>query len=537
MRTALIFPPGASPTYTPLGIATLHAFLRSRSGRDETSALDLNIATWHWLADQDPAAANILQSMPRESETFFELQFFSALKNTWGGLQDRVQSLKRDAGVYLEKDSISGDLEALLDFLYVKTLLNDPELIGISLMFLDQLPFALALAKYIKQVEQGSGRRAIVLGGAAVSATYPEEILAACPFLDYIIAGEGEGPLSALVNREPLSGIPGLLYRDGDRIQAVRHRPAAFCDEAFPYPDFSNFDTSLYFNPQPVLPLVLSRGCGWNRCKFCAHNFSFAGYRVKEIDSIVDYISGIQAKTGISHFYFADQYIKPQTLEALSDALIWNHSSIHFHVMGRPTADYTPALLEKAAIAGCRWISWGVETGSQRLLDLVGKGTQREQVAQVLKDTASAGIANLMMMIFGLPTSTDADLDDTFSFIDDVYPYIAAMTASSFVLFDGTPFARHPSKYGLLPAGPQTVLQMPRGDIHSRRLSFKEGTVEADARLPRGPGEVALWEKRRPWLGPPPFMESLTCEHFLLYSSMTLEPSHSRPLSPMTRSA
>ncbi|HCF95826.1 MAG TPA: B12-binding domain-containing radical SAM protein [Verrucomicrobia bacterium] len=536
MRTTLIFPPEASPSYTPLGVATLASFLRERRPNDTVVTLDLNIECWHFLARKELPTASPLLALPTNSHSFFEMPTYGSIRSAWAALQQQFQQLRQDAKHYLQTAESTPALDELLAWATARILHNDPELVGFSVMFLDQMPFALALAKSIAQSDPNATHRRIILGGAAVSAVYPQELLAQCPFLDLIVEGEGEGPLLALSKQIPPDQIPGIYHKFDQEIRFNRANQPFFLDASYTLPEFSDLDLALYLNPEPVLPVVLSRGCGWNRCKFCAHNFSFAGYRVKEIDAIVDYLAQIQSATGCCHFYFADQYVTPLTLDKLSDALLWRQLRIQFHVMGRPTADYTPALLEKASSAGCRWISWGVETGSQRLLDLVGKGTRVGEVAQVLKDASQAGIANLMMMIFGLPTSTDQDLDETFAFVDDVYPSIAAMTASSFVLFDGTPFARNPSKYDLEITGHQDLLHLPGGHVRTRRLHFHT-TASTEALPSRGQLEIARWERRRPWLGDPPFAESLPCEHFLLYSCLQLDPSNSTPLSPLPRTA
>ena len=129
-------------------------------------------------------------------------------------------------------------------------------------------------------------------------------------------------------------------------------------------PDFEVFDLARYPNPTPVLPIVMSRDCSWRRCRFCAHNFSFGGYRIKPISQVVDELESLISRHGASHFYFADQYISAATLEKLSDEILQRNLSVRFHLMGRPTRDHTPKRLTKAADAGCRWISWGIETGN-----------------------------------------------------------------------------------------------------------------------------------------------------------------------------
>jgi hypothetical protein len=195
-------------------------------------------------------------------------------------------------------------------------------------------------------------------------------------------------------------------------------------------------------------------------------------------------------------------------------------------------AAYTPARLEKLAASGCRWISWGVETGSQRLLDLVHKGTQVPVIEQVLRDSHAAGISNLAMMIYGLPRSTPTDLQATFGLLERVYDQVDATTASAFALFEGTVFGRRAREFGLTVTGRQVELRVGPRAIHSGRLEFREQAEDGSLRPPCGPIEVAQWQHRRAWLGEPPFLEGLPCEHYLLYVSGRHAALRSAPLSP-----
>ena len=125
----------------------------------------------------------------------------------------------------------------------------------------------------------------------------------------------------------------------------------------------------------------------WRKCGFCAHNFSFSGYRGKAPSSLAEELAFYGERYDVRHFYFADQYLDARYLERFADELLSRRMKIFFHFMGRPTSDYTPERLEKIARAGCSWISWGVESGSQRLLDTAGKGTVVSDVLNVLRNS------------------------------------------------------------------------------------------------------------------------------------------------------
>lgn len=537
MRIALVFPPQASPTYVPLGIASLVSYLHTNVPTAQVSVCDLNIDLWRELASQIPHGESFWDFMRGVTGAFFDQAAYGQHQPVWGMLAAEMSHLNQQAKAYVQLGDCPLSVAATLDASVEAICEDDPEIIGFSVMFLDQLAFALALALRIRKLGDKRGTTpSLILGGAAMSALCVDELLDAAPFIDAVLPGEGERALALLCEGASLAAIPGMRTASTPDL-AGNVSPIPVGAETIGMPDFNTLDLAAYPNPTPVLPLVLSRDCDWGRCRFCAHNFSFHGYRRKDATVFVDEIETLVTRHGASHFYLADQYVSAPTLEKLSDEILRRNLSIHFHLMARPTQDHTPARLAKAAAAGCRWISWGIETGSQRLLNLVRKGTRREVIERLMQDSHQAGIANLMMMIFGLPTSTSDDLDQTFDMIEQVHPYVDAIKASSFVLFDGTPFAQGPERFGMIVTGRQELLRIAGKPVHSSRLSFMARAADGTRVPPPGPIEVSRWMQRKRWLGEPSFLDSLCCEHFLLYSANGKADSQDRPIRPLPRRA
>ena len=158
-------------------------------------------------------------------------------------------------------------------------------------------------------------------------------------------------------------------------------------------------------------------------------------------------------------------------------------------------------------------------------------------MARVLQDSHRAGIVNTMMLIFGLPTSTEDDLQETFRFIDDVYPEVDTITASSFVLFQGTDFARQARQFQLLITGRQELFRLGEHPVHSTRLTFMRKDSSGGILPPIGPTEVSRWMQRRPWLGEIPLLETLCCEHFLIYSALRRAAPQITPIHPFREKA
>ncbi len=518
MRGVLVFAPHASPTYVPLGLATLVAHVRARAPGCELVPLDLNLALWERQAAGDADLAACRDFMRGLSGDFYDLAAHAAHRPTWqrgaAGLRRLVEQSRR----YLERDELDIELRAALAHAAGLVVQEQPDWIGFSVMYPEQVLFSLALAKHLDgEVYRGS-RPAIVLGGATASALDAGELLRACPFLDAVFCGEGEPGLAGLLRGLAPAAIPGLVYRRDGEVVSNR-KPDTLAAAALSLPDFAELDPRRYDNPTPVLPVVYSRGCKWRRCRFCAHNHSYSGYRRQAADRLADHLGDLQARWGASHFYFADQYVDAEDMADLARAILARDLRLSFHVMGRPTAAYTPERLELMARAGCCWISWGVETGSARLLEVCGKGTTPGEVRQVVADAARVGIFNLLMMIFGLPTSEPADLQATLDLMADLADATGAVTSSRFQLFARTPFAAQADRYGLRITGREALFARGEHTVHSLRLSHQERAADGSWRPPRGGLEVAEWERFRRWCTLGPDLDGLCTEHLLLHTA------------------
>nr|WP_321396141.1 radical SAM protein [uncultured Desulfobacter sp.] len=530
MRAVLVFPPKAGATYVPLGIASLAPYISARVPDADVRLIDLNIALWHLLASGDPEGHDLIAFTQGKAGQFLDHGQTRYYKQVWDRLRGRMTHVGEQAGLYLETGEADQEFLSILGWQVDQILSLEPGFIGISVLFPEQVSFAAALARALKQSMniKGLSRVKIVLGGAMMSAMPVTELLEAIPEIDAVVCGEGEEAVAALCEGRPLNTIPGLIYRESDHIH-VNKKAQTLSLKALPAPDFSGLDLDMYFNPVPVLPVLFSRGCAWRRCRFCSHNFSFGGHRKKEVHDFVAEMDAYTRSFGVRHFYFADEYITADDMDAICQEIMVQGLNIHFHILGKPTADCTLARLALWSAAGCRWIGWGIETGSQRLLDLINKGTRVGEIESVINHSASVGISNLGLMIFGLPTSTDEDLNLTLDFLSRTYPSYSGLTASAFVLFEKTYFARNAGQFGMHIEGRTPLLHSNGRGVCSFRLKFKEIASDRSLRAPRGAIEVARWQQFRKWLGDPPLLEQLPTEHYLIHvsasGSMQKDPS------------
>lgn len=521
MRGVLVFAPNANPTYVPLGLATLSAHVKESAPDCRLLPLDLNLALWDRLAQADVDAGACRDFMQGRTGDFFDPLQYQPAQAAWNLAAGLLARLTTASRLYLEKDELGADLRAALAFCAERVMGEDPQWVGFSVMYPGQVLFTLALARYLAEEvfdPDAASRPRLVLGGATASALHPEEILRACPFLDAVFRGEGETAVVQLLRGHDFATVAGLSFRRDGKVVTNR-KPDTLPPAALALPLFEDLDPRAYHNPAPVLPVVFSRGCLWRRCRFCAHNLSYSGYRRQAAARFADYLGELQTRWNCNHFYFADQYVAAEDLEKISQAILERGLRLSFHVMGRPTAAYTPQRLELVARAGCRWISWGVETGSARLLEVCGKGTTPAEIRQVVGDAGKVGIFNLLMLIFGLPTSKEEDLQATMDLVADLGEAAGSVTSSRFQLFEKTPFAAQAERYGLHVAGREVLFRRNGQEVHSLRLFHQELATDGSWRPPQGSLEVARWENFRRWSGLYSPLDDLCCEHTLLYAA------------------
>jgi len=205
MRVALAFSPNANPTYIPLGISSLSSYIKESSPGINLISVDLNAATWNWLIDQKKEYQLFREFMQGRYGSFYDEIQYRTHQLIWKQLFALLEQYNLEARFYLERETLTTELQRLLDFQSNLVLENDPELIGFSIMYPRQITFALALAKYLNSTSSfptGCSRETakpkIVLGGAMISALQTEDILHMCPFVEAVLDGEGDARRGAI---------------------------------------------------------------------------------------------------------------------------------------------------------------------------------------------------------------------------------------------------------------------------------------------------------------------------------------------------
>jgi radical SAM superfamily enzyme YgiQ (UPF0313 family) len=247
---------------------------------------------------------------------------------------------------------------------------------------------------------------------------------------------------------QEIYSAPNLIYRENGSIKRNDPAPAPSMD-GLPGPDFSDLPLDEYLAPGPVLPYMTARGCPWGRCSFCTHHHSYLKYRQRPVELVVEDLAALKRIYGCRRFNLIDEMIPPGRLRRLSSAIKAAGIDICYSAYAKPVKAFDQRLLCQAADSGCRLILWGVESASQRILDLMEKGTNAADMSIVLESARKCGIRSLVFVMFGFPGETEEEFLKTISFLEQHKQAISALSKGTFVLLEGSRIYRDPEKYGI----------------------------------------------------------------------------------------
>ena len=242
------------------------------------------------------------------------------------------------------------------------------------------------------------------------------------------------GPAS---DRLVKDGVPVL--KDGAELLRYLGGKENFTDSYAP--DFSQFPEEDYLSKEMIYPIRSSFGCNYKACAFCTHHTNVP---YKEIDP--DDIKKTILDNKIKNLFFIDDTIPAKRLSDLANTL--KPLGVKWWCQTRPTRDLL-GLFPRLRESGLVSISFGVESGSQRMLDLMRKGTKAEDVSEVLTASHRAGIRNIVFVMFGFPGETEASFTETMDFLRANSDNLDIISAAIFGLQKGSYVYDHPDEFGV----------------------------------------------------------------------------------------
>ncbi len=286
----------------------------------------------------------------------------------------------------------------------------------------------------------------LIVGGSYFNDPTIADAWLALPGISAVVAGEAEPyvvPLvRAAVSGGALEAFPGVWTRTSGRQPALPLRDL----DSIPFADYSDFPWTLYH--RRIVPIMTGRGCGWGVCTFCSDVTTVAGrtFRSRSPDNVLDEIGHQAGRHDANLFVMLD-------LKLNSSLPVW-HGLLDGMPKLVPDARWTASVhvgleeenglsldeLRAARAAGLVRMTTGLESGSQRIANAMGKGTNLARTSRFIRDAHAAGISLRTTVIAGYPGETASDVQKTAAFLREHAFGIERVMVNRFSIMPGTRF-------------------------------------------------------------------------------------------------
>lgn len=300
---------------------------------------------------------------------------------------------------------------------------ENPDVIGIT----GTTPSSESMKKAAVDIRDRLPKAAIVVGGAHITAM-PEETMASGLF-DVGVIGEGETTFLDLVRHiekqglKHLEAVDGIVFNENGRVVFTGRRPFIEQLDEIPFPARDLLPPLTAYHPTPAsykkLPLavvITSRGCPF-KCKFCDRAIFGATYRGRSAGNVMDEVESLVKDYGAREIRFFDDTftMDKKRVMMICDEFERRNIRIPWTCLTRVNT-VTRELLMRMRKAGCWQVLYGLESGDQKMLDLLHKGTTVEQNTRAVQWAKEAGMSVRGDFIVGTPGDTLESMEKTLAF-------------------------------------------------------------------------------------------------------------------------
>jgi radical SAM superfamily enzyme YgiQ (UPF0313 family) len=299
---------------------------------------------------------------------------------------------------------------------------RQPDIVGVTS---STLTYQAAL-KLVKVAKEVCPNCVTVAGGAHVT-FWDDKALEECPELDIVVRKEGENTLLEVVQRiaagKSYQDVVGTTCRKDGKIVRNSDRPYIEDLDALPFPARHLWPMERFREYEDILYLATSRGCVY-WCEFCSTvRMHGRKYRMRSPKNVVDELEVLHKTYGISKFTFCDDAftVDQQRTEILCNEILSRGLKIQWNC-GTRVDMITRELLVKMKDAGCITVWFGVESGTQQVLDAMKKGISPELTIKVLGWVRELGMQPIPNVILGFPGETKESAWKTIKFVEKISP-------------------------------------------------------------------------------------------------------------------
>ena len=259
---------------------------------------------------------------------------------------------------------------------------------------------------------------------------------------DFILLGEAEMSLLELVNaleknEKDFFTIEGLAFKQNNAVVKTAHRNVMKELDALPFPAWDIIDMEPYRKMWMKhagyfsMNMGTTRGCPF-KCNWCAKPIYGNRYNSRSVQNVVDELQLLKEKFQFDHIWFCDDIfgLKPGWVNEFADTVEKEKLSFKFKMQGRVDLMLQENNIKDLARAGCNNVWMGAESGSQKILDAMDKGTTVQQIYDATSLLKKNGINPSFFIQFGYPGETKDDIEKTIQMINELLPYEMGISVS-----------------------------------------------------------------------------------------------------------
>jgi len=319
-----------------------------------------------------------------------------------------------------------------LPFEKICKIAREYDIVGITVVS----TYGVRAIELIQAMKQSGISQPLVVGGPHVTAI-PESMLE--QGADYAVVGEGEVTMYELIEclaagGDKLKEIPGLVFQENG--QFIHTPPRTLIDplDQVPLPARHLLPMNLYRNSvarstrQPSHSMLTSRGCP-GVCTFCSKKTFGTRTRYFGVDRIIEEFFLLRDKYGAKDVaVWDDNFVTNHDIVIdVCEQLRTRKFDIPWSVEARIDV-VDRKVLHALKNAGCAYIAYGIESGSQRVLNHIRKRVTKEKIVETIRMTQEAGIPIRGYFMLGLSTETREEMEETIRFAMELDIEVASFT-------------------------------------------------------------------------------------------------------------
>jgi len=304
---------------------------------------------------------------------------------------------------------------------------EDPEILGFSTCSSSGRKAAL-IAEKVKSENPNT----VTVFGNFYATFNAERILKKYPFVDAIIRGEGEHTslelAKCLEKNGDLKKVLGINFRDNGKIISTPDRPLIKDVDSLPFPDrelldveYHNTTAGIVVAPKKFSSFVSSRGCVF-RCRFCGcRRLARSLWRSRSVDNIMEELHLLSSQ-GYKQFLFVDDNFTLNTKRVIKLCRRLKKEKVDIEFFAEGRVDNCPRdMLQEMSRANCKMMYFGIENGTQKVLDYYDKQTTTQQAIDALKAAKKSGIdVTVASFILGAPHETRQEILNTLKYAQKI---------------------------------------------------------------------------------------------------------------------